>query len=332
MNNARPPRSQQSQVVRIALAAGALPLAVAGVGAVAVWSWRDDLPSRVATRWGADGANGFSTPASVGWLLLGTGLLVAAAGLALALLARDEPALARAVSGTAAGTSGFATALVVASVERQRGIADSAVTTLPGWMVGSALVAASVCAAVAVWLVPPRSATPSTADAERFRLPISATERVVWTRSVATAGVPTVILVAGIGVTAVVGMATGTWVLVVVAALLAALVALMISIRVTVDRDGLAITGRFGWPRQHTPLREVHRADVAMVRPIRDFGGYGYRIAALGPLRGASGFVLRGGPALVVERVDGRRMVVVVDDAATAAGLLNVLVEQDVSR
>ncbi|MGH8826049.1 MAG: DUF1648 domain-containing protein, partial [Jiangellaceae bacterium] len=103
---------------------------------------------------------------------------------------------------------------------------------------------------------------------------------------------------------------------------------LVASVRVTVDRRGLRVVGRFGWPRVEVPLDQIREARVVSVRPLGDFGGYGYRIAAFGTLRGVSGVVLRSGEAVLVEQVEGRRMLVTVGDAVTAAGLHNALVER----
>jgi hypothetical protein len=54
------------------------------------------------------------------------------------------------------------------------------------------------------------------------------------------------------------------------------------------------------------------------VVPLGEFGGFGLR---WGPGR-RLGIITRGGEALEVQRRDGRTVVVTVDDAATAAGLL----------
>lgn len=41
---------------------------------------------------------------------------------------------------------------------------------------------------------------------------------------------------------------------------------------------------------------------------------------------------MRGGTGVLLQRTTGRRTVVVIDDAETAAGLLNVLLERDRNR
>lgn len=321
----------RSRLGRVLIAAGVFPLAIAVAGAVAVWFWADELPARVAIHWGVDGvANGFASARATGWLVLGTGAVLAVLGGALGVVVRRESMLTRAIAGTVAGTAGFVTALVSASLDAQRGLADATEAGLSWWTIPAALLAAAVCAAIAVWLVPAwpdETGSGGVGDASP-RVPVDAGERVVWTRSVATGATPVVVLVAGVGVTAAVAIVTGLWLVLVITVVVAVVAAMMFSIRVTVDRGGLTIRGAFGWPRLHTPLSEISRAGVATVRPLRDFGGFGYRIAAFGPLRGAAGFVMRAGDAIVVERTSGRRLLVVVDDAGTGAGLVNSLLDR----
>jgi hypothetical protein len=112
---------------------------------------------------------------------------------------------------------------------------------------------------------------------------------------------------------------TRIWPLLVVGALIVIVVVAMCWWVVRVDRTGLTIRSTTGWPRIHVPLDEVVRADVIEVRPLRDFGGWGLRVGR----HGRVGVVLRSGQALLVQRTGGRSVAVTVDDAATAAGLLN---------
>lgn len=317
-------------VARVILAVAVLPLAIAVVGAAFVWSRRDELPAPVAVHWGAGGSpDDFMSVGAVVALMITFGVVFGGIGLGLSLAARAEPVLTRVLAGTAAGTTAFVTMLMAALVADQRGLADAAQAEAPPVTIVAALAFGAVVAAVAVWIVPPgRRAAGGTLPDDAPRVAVDPDERVVWTRSVATGSVPAAVLIAGVGVTVVTGVLTRQWWVLGLAAALAAVAALMFSITVTVDRRGMTIRGRFGWPRVHTPLDELARASVVDVHPIRHFGGYGYRISAFGPLRGAGGFVLRGGEALLVERDDGRRTVVVVDDAATAAGLLNGLLER----
>jgi hypothetical protein len=232
-----------------------------------------------------------------------------------------------------AAVGGFVIALVVLSVEAQRGLDSAAGAAISGASVLVALVVALVIAFVALVVLPPARSHPAgrtIPSADAPRVSVGAAEQVAWTRSVGAAG-PSVVVVALIGVGALVAVAviSRQWGVLVVAAGLIALGVLVASVRVTVDRRGLRIVGGFGWPRVEVPLDQIAEARVVTVRPLRDFGGYGYRIAAFGELRGASGVIVGSGEAVLVEQVDQRRTLVTVGDAVTAAGLLNALVERE---
>ncbi len=322
-------------LARAVFAGAGLPIAIGAVGVALVLSWRDELPARVASHWGIDGtADGFSSVPAVAWLIGGFAAGFAVLWLALVLAVRADATVTRVVAATTAGTTAFVTALAVLLTERQRGLGDATGVELPGAVLAGALAAGVVVAVLAVVLVPrwspgarPLGPLPPGATAAPH-LDVGAGERVVWTRSAATGGVPAVVLVAGVGVTAAIGVVGRQWWVLGLGVVLALLAAAMFSITVTVDERGLRVRGRFGRPRLHTSLDRIARASTVTVRPIRDFGGWGYRVSAVGPLRGARGYVLRGGEALLVERTDGARTVVTVDDAATAAALLNALLER----
>lgn len=322
-------------LTRALLAAAGLPIAIGAVGAALVLGWRDELPARVASHWGADGtADGFSSVSTVAWLIAGFAAAFAVIGVVLVIAVRADGTVTRVVAATTAGTTAFVTALVVLLTERQRGTADAAAVELPGAVIALAVAAGVVVALLAValtprWTSPGRPLGPLPPGAtEAPQLAVGAGERVVWTRSAATGGLPAVVLVAGIGVTAVVGVLARQWWVLGIGVALAVLAAAMFSITVTVDERGLTVRGRFGRPRLHTSLDRIARASTVTVRPARDFGGWGYRLSAVGPLKGTRGYVLRGGEALLVERTDGVRTLVTVDDAGTAAALLNALLER----
>ncbi|MFF1546072.1 DUF1648 domain-containing protein [Streptomyces sp. NPDC058291] len=99
-------------------------------------------------------------------------------------------------------------------------------------------------------------------------------------------------------------------------------------VSVTVGLQGLTVSpGRLPWPRIRLPLESISDASHRRVDALGDFGGWGYRIRP-----GASGVILRSGPALVVRRAGGREFAVTVDDAATAAALLNSLIARREAR
>ena len=116
----------------------------------------------------------------------------------------------------------------------------------------------------------------------------------------------------------------GAWPLIVVPLVLAVAVLGTVSWRVRVDHTGLTVRPPLGWPTYRVALAEVADASITTVVPLGEFGGYGVRF---GPGR-RLGVITRGGDALEVKRRDGRTVVVTVDDAGTAAGLLTTLAAQ----
>jgi hypothetical protein len=152
------------------------------------------------------------------------------------------------------------------------------------------------------------------------RLDVPDTTRVAWTGHAALpdVGILLVVLLAvtPLLVVAVLGM---PWLLLLAVGIVVLLV-LTGSARVVVDAEGLRVTSLFlTWSR--VPLDRVAEARTGTVSPLREFGGYGWRIGK----DGTRGFVTRSGEALVVERIGEPPVVVTVDDAAEAAAVLNTL-------
>jgi hypothetical protein len=98
-------------------------------------------------------------------------------------------------------------------------------------------------------------------------------------------------------------------------------------IRVTIDGRGVAIRyGHLGLWTRRVPLREIARAR-ALTLDAMEHGGWGYR----GGLRlfGKASIVVRSGSAIELTLRDDKRLFVTVDDAATAAELLNGLLARE---
>lgn len=90
-------------------------------------------------------------------------------------------------------------------------------------------------------------------------------------------------------------------------------------IRVRADASGFTVRGLLGWPRIRVPLREIAGVTLVEVNPLSHFGGWGIRMGLTGR---RTGVVLRAGEAIEVARRSGRSLVVTVDDARAAAGVL----------
>lgn len=119
-------------------------------------------------------------------------------------------------------------------------------------------------------------------------------------------------------------LGTLAWLGLPAAAIVLVLFSVTLSARVTVDETGLTVRGSAGWPRVHVPAERVDVAGTGDVSALGEFGGWGWRYF---PGSGA-GAVFRSGDALRVVRTNGSRFTVTVDDAATAAALLNAYADR----
>ncbi|MDM7832633.1 DUF1648 domain-containing protein [Cellulomonas edaphi] len=302
-----------------------VPLVLLGAATLLAASWADELPDPVAVHWGAEGPDGFGSLASAILPAVVAGVVIAVGAWALAFFAGHASSTRRIAAGSSVGMAGFLAVIVLGPLEAQRGLADP--TTAPGIAtpLAVAIVAGLALGTLAAALTPADADQPaaSAVDPSAPRLALAATERAVWRRDVfsratLTVGVAVVLVVLGLSVV------TRMWALGLVAAVLAALLLSMVALDATVDERGLVARGILGWPTVRVPLDEVVAARVTSVHPLKEFGGWGYRVGR----GGRTGIVLRTGEALEVERTGGRVVVVTVDDAATGAALLNTLADR----
>jgi hypothetical protein len=89
------------------------------------------------------------------------------------------------------------------------------------------------------------------------------------------------------------------------------------AITVAVGPAGLKVRfGPFGWPVIRVPLAAIEGIEVEAVEPLA-YGGWGYRV-----MPGVRAVVIRRGVGLRIRRTGRPDLVVTVDDAGTAAGVL----------
>lgn len=319
----RTPVPHRTASTLLGLVPSALVLAVA---ALVVLSWRDELPDPVATHFKPDGPDGF-TPL-VPFVLLVVGLFgVLALGAWLLAVVRGRDAMTRRLGvGLGTGMAVFGAVLLVGTLGVQRGLADAADTPDIDPVIAMALAAGLGIGALAAWAVPGDPPAPPVGPlpADGARVPLGAQERAAWTGRVVS---PVGIGVGGGGALLVVVLALTLRMpsLLVLVVAMGLLVLTSASITVTVDGHGLTARATLGWPKVHVPLSEVVAVTTPSVRPFREFGGWGYRIG----LTGRTGFVVRSGPAIEVERPGHRSFVVTVDDAETGAALLTTLADRE---
>lgn len=295
----------------------ALPfvLALAMYGA-ALAVWWDRLPDPVATHFSAggggraDGWTGLTAFAAIG------AFLMVATGAGWTALVR------RRVLWGAWATAGFTGTLLVLLLRDNLDAADATGVVSP--LANLALAAGTAgLAALAGWalsrLVPEETHTDAPAPESYDRLPLGPSEVAGWSRD-AGSGTLTA-LGAAFVLAGLVSLFLGPWPLALLLLVVGVPGLALARMRVTVDRRGLTVapvlTAR---PRIRVPLDDVAAATVRDVDPVSDFGGWGYRVRAH-----RTGLVLRSGEALVVRREGGREFAVTVDDAKTAAALLNTL-------
>ncbi|VAW08127.1 hypothetical protein MNBD_ACTINO02-677 [hydrothermal vent metagenome] len=93
---------------------------------------------------------------------------------------------------------------------------------------------------------------------------------------------------------------------------------LFVSLRARVSSTAVTVwMGIFGVPRVSYPLARIVRAEVIDVRPLA-YGGWGFRI-----IKGARAWIVRGGEGIRLVRPETSDIVITVDGAAGAAGLIN---------
>ncbi|MDX2915844.1 DUF1648 domain-containing protein [Streptomyces griseiscabiei] len=314
---------------------GAAPFAVALVLELVLYAvHRHRLPTELASHFNASGApDGFMTRGQ--WLTaVAAALTVAASGVVLAQTGRELPERGRrGLLAAGWGTAGLLGYLFGATLLAQVGLTDSAAARLTLWQLPAGLAAAGVCAA-AGWLLAgipvaaggPAGAARAGADPVGERLALGPQERAAWSRNSVSLGfvaaVPAVALVASAVTHSLAGGLTA-WAVLVPATLVTGLAVLLGALRVTVDHHGLTVASLLVPAlRRRVPLERVESAVRRDIRPL-EYGGWGYRVRPA-----ATAVVLRGGPALVLRLTGGREFAVTVDDADTAAALLNTLADR----
>ncbi|WP_062466763.1 DUF1648 domain-containing protein [Demequina maris] len=311
-----------------ALGAGVVTPVVAALTAVAVeLAVMGDLPDPVATHWGVNGPDGFAAAWTVPLmtaLTAGVLPLVLGASAARAIRKGERGFTLRLLPAVAAGLSVFLGGLLAGTLVIQRGLdaAEGAPDVLPVLLV--ALPAGAVVGAVAWFAQPRETAARIDAAVAAAPLPLAPGERAVWLgRAEMTPWALAFIVLATLaawtgaalmwlaGDTAAAAIITG------VAVLLSVLAATFTVAHVRIDATGLTVTSGARLVRMRVPAEDIVSVAAIEVHGLAQYGGYGIR-----QIPGATAVVLRPGLAIEVTRRSGRRFVVTVDDADTAASLL----------
>ncbi len=320
---------------RILLVTVIAPVVITVAAVIVLVSLAASGPSRVATHWVFSGeANGYGSPFTYPILMVAIAVpLIALLGGGSVVLAHRGPLspVIKLAAVAPAWMSTFLGILFVNALLRQRTVAAVSTASAPGLdlLVG---VLVALALAVGAWFVLPRAARRS-AESEPPATPavaLATDERASWIR---TASVSHGVLLVLVLITVVVGavelvvisVSDGkTWWLAFVPALLLILLLCNFAWSIRVDSRGVRIRSAFGVPTIWIPLDNIVSASVVQAQAISEFGGYGVRWN----LNGKLGVILRSGEALEIRRRKGLTVVVTVDDATTAAALINGLVQR----
>lgn len=286
-----------------------------------VLSWRDRLPSRLASHWGLGPEPDSFTDRDAfldGWAvaaLVAVGLCVV-----IALLMRRGRRIAVVVMG---GVTGFLAALGLVLALPNLDLADPREATV-NWEAAVPLALMMAVAGLAWWVHGPADEPVVAADAPPAReLPRLAPGTPAQYDEVQVHWASTVVvfaLMAGLAV--VISIVLTPW-LGVELIIVGALVAWPSRSRVRVSApEGVALAG--GFVTHRVPIAEVTGAQVRDdVNPFAEFGGWGLRY------RGKSvGLVVKKGAGVEVGRTDARRAVITCSDPERLAAVINTLADE----
>lgn len=307
----------------------AVALALAPIGLALVWLVvREDLPGRLATHFGLDGTPDGFQPAGVfaAWLLPLT-FAMAAAGIVLVARLR-VPGVPIVV-----GVFGYMTWLFAAigadTLLSARGVVDPRdIRSGAAHLVPVILLA--VAAGLLLWRLTPPGPRPEGPAGRAPVYPVAPGERVVWLGSASSTllgRIAGALMLAGLLLLALAWLVSGD----ALPALLTSGGAVLLaglatgwcrSVHVRVDNDGVvARLGGMPWPVFRTPIERIEDARAELIEPLA-WGGWGYRLSRRG-----SAIVVRRGPGVVLRRTGRADLAITVDDAETAAAVVNGLVD-----
>lgn len=305
-----------------------IALGVVVAGTVAVLVARPDLPDPVAIHWGPDGADGFASVTGALWL---TGALtLGVTALMVGVQQLQHPSARHLLAGVAAGTGVFVAVVGYGSLLTQLGHPDAAGAPTPGLAIAVAVVLGLAIGYAVSRLTAPAapgfSAPAGAADqavapgADPELLPEGA--RLSWVGPLPVQRLAVAIVVlAGLAPTVYLALTLDPW-LWIVPVLLLALVLVLTTGTLVVDERGVRVRSVGAVTLLRVPREEVTSAGPDAVRPLREYGGWGWRLGR----DGSRGLVLADGPALRIHRHGRPDVVVSVSDPEDAAAVLNTLV------
>jgi hypothetical protein len=309
------------------------PLVVVAVTLAVTFSLAATLPDSVAVHWNGPGIpDGFGSPYTFPILIAVIVLpIVALFGGIAVITAHRSPltAMTKLIAVLGLWLSVLFALTFVGTMALQRGAISQAHVSIVWLPIGAA--AAFIVGAVA-WFLLPRAAKARHDDVVPVEpVALGAEERASWIRSTAA---PAGLIWGALGLMAIITVvvavavlqtADGAWPVSFIPLVLLAVVLTNFAWTVRVDARGVRLRSLLGIPTISVRLGNIRSANVTDVQAMAEFGGVGIRFG----MNGRLGIILRSGEALEIQRVKGRTIVVTVDDATTAAALINGLVKRD---
>jgi hypothetical protein len=331
---ARPATSGQHGF-RLFTVAVLAPLAFAIAGVLVTVALAASGPARVATHWGFSGPpNGFGSPYTYPILIavISVALIVLLGG--SAVLAAHRSPLTGMLKVLAIAPLWVTVLLDVSlggSLLEQRTSASVSTAANPALALVIGVVIASVLS-VGAWFLLPKAVRSPAADEPVTVSPVLLAdgESASWVRTTsASRGV--LLIFVGIGVILgaaeiLVVLSTGgrAWWFSIIPVVVLIILLSNLAFTVRIDSRGTRIRSVVGIPSISIPLRDMESARVIEVNALSQYGGWGIRWN----LSGRLGIIVRSGQALEIHRRRGLIVVVTVDDATSAAGLINGLVQR----
>lgn len=315
---------------RTLIVGSVLPVLITLAGAIVATTWLPELPDPVAIHWGSQGVDGFGSA----WIFILMPLLIVTVFTVATELSLRDARRRGAMTSTEkllVVTRVFLSVLltfgVLGSLAVQRGLSDAAdAPNIAAPMIIGAL--GGVVLAAVAWFILPQSVAPGLGTETAVEpLDLTPAENVYWSRTTRISGgivvlIGAVVLIS-VGAAVVTAMNASSGLPI---ALGSAAFVVLLSIgssfwRVRADRRGFAIRSALGWPRITIPADDIADVRVIDINPTADFGGWGWRWAP----GNRTGIILRAGEAIEVTRNNGKRLVVTVNDATTAARVVQTV-------
>jgi Protein of unknown function (DUF1648) len=324
---------QPEHGIRLLLVALVAPLVFTGAALAITFSIASTLPGSVAVHWNAAGvADGFGSPYTFPILIAVICLPLDAVFGGIAVLSSYR-APVTVMTKLLAVVGLFITVLLAVALGGtlvlQRGHASPAHATIVWLPIGFGV---ALLVTIGAWFLLPKAVKAQRGGGTPVApVALGAQERASWIRSAtAPSGliwgvIGFMILITAIVLVSVLERGGGIWPIAFIPTVILLIVLSNFAWTIRVDARGVRMRSSLGIPTITVPLANIASAEVVDVQAIAQYGGFGIRWG----LNGRFGVILRSGEALEVLRHNGRSVVVTVDDAASAAALINGLVQRN---